>query len=93
MPKFYVGDTPLIRASCGTDVSTAILQRILYWKPNGASGYWNASAYQTTYLQYQSDVTNLDIAGGWKFASFVTLSGGMRYTGETFTQQIFERGR
>lgn len=93
MAKYYVGDTPLIRANAGTDVTTAVLKRILYWKPDGISGFWNAESYQTTYLQYQADVTNLDIAGSWRFASFVTLSGGMRYTGETATQQVFKRGR
>lgn len=93
MAKFYLQDTPLIRLNCGTSITTAEIKRILYWKPDGVSGYWNAAIYGTDYVQYQADVTNLDVKGGWKFASFVALSGGIQYTGETAEQQIFERGR
>ncbi len=92
--KFYVGDTPLVRLNCVSTVNTALEKYILYWKPDGTSGVWSASFYLTTYLDYQiPDVTVLDMAGAWKFAGYVVFSGGYTYTGETATQQIFNRGR
>jgi len=94
MAKYYVNDTTLIRLNCGTDVSSALTKRILYWKPNGASGYWDASLFGTDYLEYQiPSVTVLDVIGTWKFSTFIILSGGAQYTGETASQMIFKRGR
>ncbi|KKN39934.1 hypothetical protein LCGC14_0738400 [marine sediment metagenome] len=94
MPKFYVGDTPLLRVDAGSDISDASVYRILYWKPDGASGYFVGSLSGTQLIEYQiTDVTILDEKGAWKFASFIALANGLMYTGETFEQQIFKRGR
>ena len=94
MPKFYVGDTPLLRVNAGSDITDAAAYRILYWKPNGVSGHFVGTLSGTQLIEHQiTDVTVLDVKGSWKFAYFIALSNGLVYTGETFEQPIFIRGR
>ncbi len=94
MPKFYVGDTPLLRVDAASDISDASVYRILYWKPDGASGHFAGTLSGTQLIEHQiTDITILDEKGAWKFASFIALNNGLMYTGETFEQQIFMRGR
>ncbi len=94
MPKFYVGDTPLLRVDAGADISDASVYRILFWKPAGASGHFVGTLSGTQLIEHQiTETTILDEKGTWKFASFIAVTGGLEYTGETFEQQIFMRGR
>lgn len=94
MAKFYVGDTPLIRVDAGSDISDANAFRILFWKPDGVSGHFAGTLSGTQLIEHQiTDVTVLDVKGAWKFAALIAFNGGLIFTGETFEQQIFIRGR
>lgn len=92
--KVYVGDTPLIKVDCISDISLATNTKIHYLKPDGTtSGYWTAAITNDTntglgrYLQYQTLATDLDIAGTWKFQAYLTISGWVGH-GETATKTI-----
>jgi hypothetical protein len=92
--KVYVGDTPLIKVDCISDISIATGPKIHYLKPDGVSGYWNASITNDPntgkgrYLQYQTLATDLNLAGVWKFQANLTISGWVGH-GETATKTIF----
>lgn len=91
--KVYVGDNPLIKIDCISDISIATGPKIHYLKPSGASGYWTGSIAvdlntgKGRYIQYQTLVTDLDVAGIWKFQAYLTISGWIGH-GETTTKTI-----
>lgn len=88
--KFYVGDTPLVKLDCVSDITGATNTRIYYKKPDGTTAYWAASILDNRYLTYQiPDDTVLDQAGDWKFQSYMTV-GVWTGFGETATQRIYE---
>lgn len=93
--KHYVADTPLIKVDClgtGSDlitISGATNTKILYSKPDGTSGEWVATILDNRYLTYQvSGVSELDIAGDWKFQAYVEL-GTFKGKGETEQIRIY----
>lgn len=96
--KIYIGDTPLIRVDCVTDITAVSGQLIKYKKPvSGDTGSWPATIASDPntgkgrYLEYNGLTTSdLDEAGDWKFQAFVTFSGGATFHGETATQTIFD---
>ena len=95
--KYYVGDTPLIRLDCVSDITGAINPRIHYKKPDGSSGFWVANIENDEdtglgrFVTYQvpSGIAVLDIAGDWKFQSHMTVDVWTGY-GETVTQRFYE---
>jgi hypothetical protein len=88
--KYYVGDTPLVKLDCVSDITGATSTRIYYKKPDGTAGFWVASVLDNRYLTYQiPDNTVLDQAGDWKFQSYMTVASWTGY-GETATQRIYE---
>ena len=90
--KFYVGDTPLVKLDCVSDITGATDTRIYYKKPDGTAAYWDADILDNQYLTYQvtnSGIIELDQAGDWKFQSYMTVGVWTGY-GETATQRIYE---
>ena len=95
--KYYVGDTPLIRLDCVSNITGAINPRIHYKKPDGTSGFWSASIENDdetgfgryVYYQVPSGINVLDQAGDWKFQAHMTVGVWTGY-GETVVQRIYE---
>ena len=69
----FVGDSINLRLSTGIDVSAYSINRIRYVKPNGNTGYWNASAdpSDVTVMQYTMNNGELDIRGTWIVQAYV----------------------
>jgi hypothetical protein len=86
--KIYIGDIPLIKVDCVSDITGATSTQINYQKPSGATGYWAATVVDGRYLQYQTQTNDLDEAGTWKFQAYLTLGGWIGH-GETATQTIY----
>lgn len=76
-----------ITLDTGITITGATVKRILYTKPDGTSGYFTASASGTTALTYQFGNDDLDIAGRWRFQTFVTI-GGLDAWGEIYTHRV-----
>lgn len=96
--KYYVGDTPLVKLDCVSNITGATNTRIYYKKPDGTSSYWDANILNDPdtgygrYLTYQitnSGIIELDQAGDWKFQSYMSVGVWTGY-GETATQRIYE---
>ncbi len=86
--KIYIGDLPLIKVDCVSNIAGATNTQIKYQKPSGTTGYWTATVVDNRYLQYQTQADDLDEAGTWKFQAYMTL-GGWTGHGETATQTIY----
>lgn len=93
--KVYVGDTPLIRADCVTDITTISGAQINYKKPTSdTTGYWEATVASDPntslgrYLEYQAQIGDLDEDGDWRFQAYVVFNDGSRFYGETATQRV-----
>jgi hypothetical protein len=69
-----------------TNLASAEVKRILYKKPGGTAGYWEATASGTD-LVYNFANGDLDIAGQWTFAAYIEL-GGLKGYGDEVTIQI-----
>lgn len=86
--KIYIGDIPLIKVDCVSNITGATSTKIKYQKPDGTTGDWTADVVSGRYLQYQTLSNDLDQAGTWKFQAYLTLGGWIGH-GETSTQTIF----
>ena len=86
--KIYIGDIPLIKTDCVSNITGATNTQIKYQKPSGTTGYWTATVVDGRYLQYQTQTDDLDESGTWKFQAYLTLGGWIGH-GETATQTIF----
>lgn len=67
----------LFTITCATSyasLASATVKRILYTKPSGTDGYWDAtvSGNNLIYIVQSGDI---DEEGTWKFQAFVTVSG------------------
>jgi len=87
----FVGDNINLRLSTGIDVSLYSINRIKYVKPNGATGYWNASADpgDSTVMQYTMDDGELDVRGTWQVQAYVE-EGGVKFHGLWTEFKVFE---
>lgn len=86
--KIYVGDIPLIKVDCVSDITGATSLQIKYQKPSGITGYWTPIVVDGRYLQYQAQTNDLDESGTWKFQAYLTLGGWIGH-GETATQTVY----
>ena len=68
------------------DLASAEVTRILYKKPGGTEGYWEASVSGTN-LIYNVSNGDIDVVGQWTFQAYIEL-GGLKGYGSLFTQQI-----
>ena len=93
--KFYVGDTPLIKLDCVSDISGASGYKIFYIKPDKSTyGYVTASNIGNRYVTYQvPDTSWLDQSGEWVFQSYLLNLGTWTGHGERAIQRVFELGR
>ena len=92
--KYYVGDTPLIKLDCVSDITGASGIMMLYIKPDKTStGYVVASNLGNRYITFQvPDTSWLDQLGNWTFQSYMTI-GAWTGHGVSAIQQIHELGR
>lgn len=87
MPLFNTQSLFTIIMETGRDdLATATVTRILYKKPGGTTGYWEASV-QGENLIYSVENGDIDIVGQWTFQAYFEI-GGKRGYGTIVTQQI-----
>lgn len=67
---------PIILETEFDDLATADMTRILYQKPGGTEGYWQASV-QGKNLIYEPDEGDIDILGWWSFQAYVEFGTGV----------------
>lgn len=68
------------------NLSGATTTQILYRKPNGDEGAWDATVSGTD-LVYNVTNTDIDISGNWRFQAFVIINN-KRYYGAIAKQQF-----
>ena len=68
-----------IRLDTNVDISSATSREILYQKPDGSTGEWDAVLYGTTQMEYLVEPGDLDQAGEWQFQSKFVLNGETGY--------------
>lgn len=77
-----------LKLDTNIDISTASVTRILYKKPDGTGGYWEADSVENnTILVYDMTDADLDQPGVWTFQAFVTIDGRNAY-GEYVQKEI-----
>ncbi|MHA1950292.1 MAG: hypothetical protein ACW99G_14710 [Candidatus Thorarchaeota archaeon] len=93
--KYYVGDTPLIKLDCVSDIAGASGYKIFYLKPDKTTnGYVTASNLGNRYVTYQvPDTSWFDQPGDWVFQSYLLQLGSWTGHGERAIVRIFEVGR
>jgi len=62
------------------DLASAEVKRILYTKPGGAKGYWEAEASGTN-LVYHVQSGDINIAGWWELEAYIEV-GGLKGPGD-----------
>lgn len=68
------------------NLSGATVTQILYWKPNGVSGAWDATVSGTD-LVYNVTNGDIDVSGNWRLQAYVVI-GGKSYRGAIRKQQF-----
>lgn len=87
---YYVGDTPLIKIDCVNDISDGGIFEIRYRKPDGSESKWIGNLSGTRYIEYQTLLTDLDMAGTWLLQAFVDWGVIEKY-GNTIRLKIHEK--
>ena len=65
-------------------LTTATTKEILYQKPDGTTGEWTGTIYDTTQIKYDVQDGDIDQAGEWKFQSYFVLDGKKGYGEKTY---------
>jgi hypothetical protein len=78
----------VIQVDVGSDVTGATTSRIKFIKPDGTSGYWNATI-STQYLRYTTVEDDLDQVGEWDAQAYVELAAG-KWHGEVTRFKVLE---
>jgi len=87
MSNYYVNQGNVtITNDTGVTLAGATITRIIYRKPNGTTGYWNATPSGTT-LTYALQSGDIDIAGNWRLQAYIVSSGQKGY-GTVVTQRF-----
>lgn len=90
MNKIYVGDVgTVITLDVGEDVSTATTMDIVYKKPDGTTGTWNATLSGTTKIQYTTVSGDIDESGKWYVHAYIVLPSWSGI-GETASFEVYE---
>lgn len=76
----------VITLDTGIDLTGATETKILWQRPNGSQGFWNATVSGTTLSRALTD-TDIDRYGNWKFQAYV-IKGGKKYYGN-ITEKLF----
>jgi hypothetical protein len=75
MSKIYQGQAHVvISIDTGVSLGGASQTKILYKKPNGTKGSWNATVTGTT-MSYVPSNTDLDQSGDWQLQAFAVIGG------------------
>lgn len=86
--KFKTQSLLIITVETGySGLASATVKRILFTKPNGSKGHWDATE-SGTLLTYQTTNSDIDQAGLWKFQAYIVV-GGLKGFGD-ITTQYFE---
>lgn len=73
--SLFKGQSQLrIELDCETPVEAASVKQILFKKPSGITGEYNATA-SGNWLWYEVLDTDIDQAGDWQFQSYVVIGG------------------
>lgn len=86
MSNFITSGIITLRLDTQIDISAATVKKILYKKPSGVTGGWDATADGTA-LIYDINNTDIDIPGVWQFQTYVEI-GGNKGFGEV-VEQVF----
>lgn len=69
-----------IKLDTNLDISTSSDTRILYKKPDGTRGFWEADSIENNkIIVYDATNDDLDIPGVWTFQAFATIDGRNAY--------------
>jgi hypothetical protein len=77
-----------ITLDTGIDITSATATLILYKKPDGITGYFEADVVDTTKLFYEFKNEDLDLKGMWKFQAFARIDGRNTW-GSVVQKQVF----
>jgi len=75
--KVNEGDDLLVSIDMKEDLTTATSPKILYIKPDGTPGLWNA-AVSGTAIVYNASATETLGEGEWQFQAKATMGGKIR---------------
>jgi len=90
MGKTFVGDIDTeIIVNCGVDISLADPVALLYKKPDGTTGSWEPTIYNSNYLKYSTIEDDLDQEGTYRVQASLTL-GDWIGLGESDTFKVYE---
>lgn len=79
MSYLYKGQSNApINIDTGVTLATASPTKILYTKPDGTKGEWEAAA-STTILTYAPTAATFDQIGEWKFQAYFVIDGKHYY--------------
>lgn len=83
----FVDQKYTLKLNTGKDLTGAAVQ-IAYRKPDGVTGFWNASGAGTE-ISRDIEPEENDVAGTWYFHSYVIFAGETEYTpGERVSLRI-----
>lgn len=77
---------PIILETEYDDLASAEVTKILYQKPGGTEGFWQASVSGKS-LIYQPAAGDLDIVGRWTFQAYIEIAGKIGF-GSRVTYEI-----
>jgi hypothetical protein len=61
------------------DITNSTVQRIVYKKPSGATGYWEATLRRCYEIYYLIQEGDFDEVGKWEIQAYVETSGRPLY--------------
>lgn len=76
-----------LKLDTGTNVTSATVKQILFKKPDGTTGQWNATLEGTTVLTYAVGNNDLDQDGYWEFQAYVEI-GSLKGFGLIVREQV-----
>ena len=87
----FVNGTVKLLIDAKTDISIFSTIKIKYRKPNGDTGEWSAGACpnNNNYVQYMTEVGDLDISGTWTVQIFV-LEDVEQYHGKYAEFKVYD---
>jgi hypothetical protein len=80
MPDVYTGQDFRLTLNTRISLEGATMARILYIKPDGATGYWTATVAGKA-VHY--DIEAIDQSGVWTFQAYVVVNGQARFGKKT----------
>lgn len=91
--KHYLGEVGTdIILNCGTDISAASTVSVKYTKPDGTTGSWTGTKYNSNYIKYTLLANDINVAGRWLFQAYIVsaLWTGYGETCEMYFSALFD---